>query len=57
MVVTRHGRPVAAVVDFAQWQHPVELAEEVLDVEAYDRAVAEPGEPWTLADVKADPGL
>ena len=57
VVVTKHGRPVAAVVGYDEWQRLVELAEDMLDIRAYDAAVAEAGDSVSLAELKAELGL
>lgn len=57
VVVTKHGRPVAAVVGFDEWQSVVELAEEMTDIRAYDAAKAEQSDPISLEDLKAELGL
>lgn len=57
VVVTKHGRPVAAVVGYDQWQELVELADDMLDIRAYDEAIAEEGAPISLDELKAELGL
>lgn len=57
VVVTKHGRPVAAVIDYDQWRRLTELAEDALDIEAYDAAQADPAPSIPWEDVKAELGL
>lgn len=57
VVITKHGRPVATVVGFDEWQTLVALAEEMIDIRAYDDAKAEESDPISLDELKAELGL
>lgn len=57
VIVTRHGRPAVAVVDYDTWKRLSDIAEDLDAVAAYDAAKAEPGDYATLADVRTELGL
>jgi len=58
--LTRHGQPVAAIVDAAQFDQLVSAAEDLADIRAtaaarLEMAAGTPAVPWE--DVKKDLGL
>lgn len=56
VVVERHGKPAAVIVDAEEFERMREALEELEDIAAFDAAMAEEGEnlPWEQA--KADLG-
>ena len=55
--ILKHGEPVAVLISPALYQEMLEAMEELDDIAAFDKAVAEKSESFPWEDVKRELGL